>query len=157
MRPKVDVLIVSCHWGKNYGEITKTQQRYGHLAAELGADLVIGHHPHVAQGIEVHGGVPIVYSLGNFTFGSKGRFEKLDPLQRRSWIADVTVSEGRVAAVDLIPLEVDNHVVRYQPRVAEDVDLAAMIAKLDEPFGTPLSISGARARLELGTKTVASR
>jgi poly-gamma-glutamate capsule biosynthesis protein CapA/YwtB (metallophosphatase superfamily) len=157
MRPKVDVLIVSCHWGKNYAEVTKTQQRYGHLAAELGADLVIGHHPHVAQGLEVHDGVPIVYSLGNFTFGSKGRFDQLDPLLRRSWIAEITVSDRRVAAVDLIPLEVDNKVVHYQPRVASDVDLAAMIQKLNEPFGTAMEISGSKAHLEVAARELAAR
>jgi poly-gamma-glutamate synthesis protein (capsule biosynthesis protein) len=157
MRPKVDVLIVSCHWGKNYGEVTKTQQRYGRLAAELGADLVIGHHPHVAQGVEVYDGAPIVYSLGNFTFGSKGRFDQLEPLLRRSWIAEITVRDGRVAAVDLIPLEVDNKVVRYQPRVATDVDLAAMVAKLNEPFGTTIQISGQKVRLELPARARTSR
>ena len=157
MRPKVDVLIVSCHWGKNYAEVTKTQQRYGRLIAELGADLVIGHHPHVAQGLEVHAGVPIVYSLGNFTFGSKGRFDQLDPLLRRSWIAEITVRDRRVAAVDLIPLEVDNHVVHYQPRIAADADLAAMVAKLNQPFGTTMEISGQKAHLEVAAREVATR
>jgi len=157
MRPRVDVLIVSCHWGKNYAEVTKTQQRYGRLAAELGADLVIGHHPHVAQGLEVHAGVPIVYSLGNFTFGSKGRFDQLDPLLRRSWIAEITVSDRRVAAIDLIPLEVDNKVVHYQPRVATDVDLAAMVQKLNEPFGTAMEISGTKAHLEVAARELAPR
>jgi poly-gamma-glutamate synthesis protein (capsule biosynthesis protein) len=157
MRPDVDVLIVSCHWGKNYGAVTKVQQRYGHLAAELGADVVIGHHPHVAQGVEVHEGVPIVYSLGNFTFGSKGRFDDLDPLLRKSWLAQITVDGGRVTTVDLVPLEVDNHVVHYQPRVAEEVDLAALITKLNEPFATKLECSGARARLVVGGHEVASR
>lgn len=157
LRPKVDVLIVSCHWGKNYAEVTKTQQKYGHLAVELGADVVIGHHPHVAQGLELHQGVPIVYSVGNFTFGSKGRFDQLDPLLRKSWLADITVSGGKVTAVDLIPLEVDNHVVHYQPRIATDVDLADMVQKLNEPFGTTMEIAGTKAHLEVGAHETATR
>jgi poly-gamma-glutamate synthesis protein (capsule biosynthesis protein) len=156
LRPDVDVLVVCCHWGKNYAEVTKTQQRYGRLAAELGADLVIGHHPHVAQGIEVHHGVPILYSVGNFTFGSKGRFDQLEPALRHSWIAAITIDGKRVAAIDLIPLEVDNHVVRYQPRVADAGDLAAMVAKLNEPFGTVLKLADGRARLDLDATPVAA-
>jgi poly-gamma-glutamate synthesis protein (capsule biosynthesis protein) len=157
LRPRVDVLIVCCHWGKNYAAVTKTQQRYGHLAAELGADLVVGHHPHVAQGVEVHHGVPILYSVGNFTFGSKGRFDQLEPPLRHSWLAEITVNGGRIDAVDLIPLETDNHVVRYQPRVAEAGDLAAMVAKLNEPFATALTVEGGRAHLDLHANPTAAR
>ena len=149
MRPRVDVLIVCCHWGKNYADVTEKQRRFGRLAADLGADLVVGHHPHVAQGVELRHGVPILYSLGNFTFGSPGRFEKLAPTTSRSWLAHITVRDARIDAIDLVPLEVDNKVVRFQPRVADPADLAAMVAKLNEPFGTMLEIAGDRARLDV--------
>lgn len=45
------------------------QKTLGHLAIDEGADLVVGHHPHVLQGIEEYNGKNIVYSLGNFCFG----------------------------------------------------------------------------------------
>jgi poly-gamma-glutamate synthesis protein (capsule biosynthesis protein) len=129
--------------------VTDVQRRFGRLAAELGADLVVGHHPHVAQGVEVHEGVPIVYSLGNFTFGTPGRFDKLDPELRRSWLARITVRDARVETIDLVPLEVDNDLVRYRPRIADADGLPAMVRRLNEPFGTELELRGDCARLDL--------
>jgi len=64
-----DVLIVSIHWGDEYKKIHNTRQE--NLAKKIidsGADLIIGHHPHVAQDIGEYKGKPIVYSLGNFIF-----------------------------------------------------------------------------------------
>jgi poly-gamma-glutamate synthesis protein (capsule biosynthesis protein) len=64
-----DLVIVNIHWGQEYKpEFSRSQQELAHTMAESGADIVIGHHPHVIQGIEVYEGVPIFYSLGNFIF-----------------------------------------------------------------------------------------
>ncbi len=65
-----DVIIVSFHWGieKDYYP-TSTQTELAYAAIDNGADLIIGHHPHVLQGIEEYNGKYIVYSLGNFCFG----------------------------------------------------------------------------------------
>ena len=64
------VIIVNFHWGieKEYLP-NDTQKTLAHLAIDEGADLVIGHHPHVLQGIERYKGKYIAYSLGNFSFG----------------------------------------------------------------------------------------
>ena len=65
------VIIVSFHWGTEKSNIPDDiQKTLAHLAVDQGADLVVGHHPHVLQGIEYYKGKPIVYSLGNFVFGS---------------------------------------------------------------------------------------
>jgi len=65
-----DIVVVSFHWGTEYAYYpTQTQQTLGRHAIASGADLVIGHHPHVIQGIEVYRDRFIVYSLGNFCFG----------------------------------------------------------------------------------------
>jgi len=71
LAPGTDLIIVSFHWG-NEKEIkpTATQRELAHLAIEAGADLVLGHHPHVLQGMEEYQGKQIVYSLGNFCFGA---------------------------------------------------------------------------------------
>lgn len=64
-----DVLIVSFHWGVEYEKIHNARQEVlAHLAIDSGADMIIGHHPHVIQDIETYNGKPIVYSLGNFIF-----------------------------------------------------------------------------------------
>lgn len=64
------VIIVNFHWGieKQYTP-DENQKALAHLAVDEGADLVIGHHPHVLEGIEEYNGKYICYSLGNFCFG----------------------------------------------------------------------------------------
>ena len=65
----VDLIIVSMHWGNEYQvEPNKEQKYFGYLAIESGADLIIGHHPHVVQPIEQYKHGWIAYSLGNFIF-----------------------------------------------------------------------------------------
>jgi len=62
-------LIVSLHWGEEYKLINSpVQQSLAHRIIEAGADLMIGHHPHVVQNIEKYQGKLIFYSLGNFIF-----------------------------------------------------------------------------------------
>ncbi|MEE1304358.1 MAG: CapA family protein [Agathobacter sp.] len=66
----VDLIIASCHWGieRQYYP-NEYQQSVAHQLIDCGADVVIGNHPHVLQGIEVYNGKVICYSLGNFCFG----------------------------------------------------------------------------------------
>lgn len=65
-----EYIIYQCHWGNEYDpHFNATQQTMAHLCVEAGADLVIGHHPHIVQGIDYIGDVPIIYSLGNLCFG----------------------------------------------------------------------------------------
>lgn len=67
----VDYLVVYVHWGVERETIPKDYQRtMGKLYIDAGADAVIGSHPHVLQPLEYYDGKPIMYSLGNFVFGS---------------------------------------------------------------------------------------
>lgn len=64
------IIIASFHWGEeNESTPTNDQVQFAHLAVDSGADLVLGHHPHILQGIEKYNGKYIAYSLGNFCFG----------------------------------------------------------------------------------------
>ena len=66
-----DLVLACCHWGierEYYPE--DYQKELGKKCIDWGADLVLGHHPHVLQGIEQYQGKYIVYSLGNFCFGA---------------------------------------------------------------------------------------
>lgn len=68
-KESVDVLIVTVHFGEEYEKIhNKKQEKIAHTAIDSGADVVIGHHPHVIQDIEYYKEKPIFYSLGNFIF-----------------------------------------------------------------------------------------
>ncbi|MDD6308177.1 MAG: CapA family protein [Clostridia bacterium] len=65
-----DIVLVSCHWGiEREKEPYSVQKDIGRYAIDVGADGVLGHHPHVIQGIEQYKGKEIVYSMGNFCFG----------------------------------------------------------------------------------------
>lgn len=73
-RDQCDLLIVLVHGGHEYCTFPSPGVRRDYRAlAQAGADAVIGHHPHVVQGMELHGGVPILYSLGNFLFWADAR------------------------------------------------------------------------------------
>lgn len=64
-----DLVIVNIHWGVEYEhKFNSIQQNFAHTLIDAGADLIIGHHPHVVQGFEIYKNKPIFYSLGNFIF-----------------------------------------------------------------------------------------
>lgn len=66
---RVDVLIVGVHWGVEYKDKANANQRlWAKKLVELGADVVVGHHPHWVQDDEKIDGKPVYYSLGNFVF-----------------------------------------------------------------------------------------
>ncbi|MFC2021332.1 CapA family protein [Chloroflexota bacterium] len=69
LRPLVDVLVVSMHWGVHFvpALIADYQFEAGHAAIDAGADIIIGHHAHILKGIEVYKGKVIFFSLGNFS------------------------------------------------------------------------------------------
>jgi poly-gamma-glutamate synthesis protein (capsule biosynthesis protein) len=64
-----DFVVVSMHAGIEYAILpSKAQENFAHEAIDAGANLVVGHHPHVVQKAEEYNGGYIVYSLGNFIF-----------------------------------------------------------------------------------------
>lgn len=67
VRDKVDLLLVSMHWGTEYKtEPTEEQKREAKYLADLGVDIIIGTHPHIIEPIEYIGNTLVIYSLGNF-------------------------------------------------------------------------------------------
>ena len=67
-----DFVIVYVHWGsEGTNQYEASQRDLANAYAEAGADLIIGDHPHVLQGFDYAGSVPVMYSLGNFWFNSK--------------------------------------------------------------------------------------
>ena len=71
LRSQVDCLIVSVHWGQEYTVVNDRQRQLANALIGAGADVVVGHHPHVSQEIQPFGtGKWVFYSLGNFVFDS---------------------------------------------------------------------------------------
>jgi len=68
-KKSADVVIVSIHWGQEYKSAESAAQiSLAHEIIDAGADMVVGHHPHVVQNVEKYQGKYIAYSLGNFVF-----------------------------------------------------------------------------------------
>ncbi|MDT8318521.1 MAG: CapA family protein [bacterium] len=72
LKGKVDLIVVSLHWGIEYEKYpTMKQRELAHMIIDSGADMILGHHPHVMQGLELYKGKIIAYSLGNFLFDQR--------------------------------------------------------------------------------------
>ncbi|MEN9921802.1 MAG: hypothetical protein RL097_78 [Candidatus Parcubacteria bacterium] len=64
-----DIQITYVHWGTEYEPVNNTSQRdLAEVLVKAGVDLIVGHHPHVVQNVDVIDGVPVFYSLGNYIF-----------------------------------------------------------------------------------------
>jgi poly-gamma-glutamate capsule biosynthesis protein CapA/YwtB (metallophosphatase superfamily) len=121
-RARCDVLVVSFHGGTELADdANDIQKAVAHAAIDAGADLFLGHHPHVLQPVEIYKGKPILYSLGNFLFVSP------TPTTRPEIIVRARLAKGGVRRLDLIPL--DGNWGRPKPASAEIA--AAARAALD--------------------------
>ena len=124
---KADIVVVSFHWGREgTTELRDYQPRLGHAAIDAGATVVLGHHPHILQGIERYKHGIIFYSLGNFVFGSYSR------AAQRSVVAELEIENARLARVRLVPLNVNNVEVIFQPRLLASAEAAQVVAELRE-------------------------
>ena len=81
----VDLILACCHWGIEKDTYPENyQQVLGRKCIDWGVDLVIGHHPHVLQGIEEYKGRYIIYSLANFCFGANRNPADKDTIRKRT-------------------------------------------------------------------------
>lgn len=94
---QADFVVVSMHWGAEYYLVTERQQALAHELVAAGADLVIGHGPHVLQPVERVGGALVAYSLGNFLFDQP--FSDT----RQGAILRITLDRGSITLVQAIP------------------------------------------------------
>lgn len=113
---RTDFVIVYPHWGPEYQPQSREQVRQAHALIESGADLVIGAHPHVVQGIELFAGKPIIYSLGNFVFD-----QYWSRATEQGLAVKLVLSEAELN-FELLPIDL----ARSQPRLA-DGDVATAI------------------------------
>ena len=103
MRSEVHAIIVICHGGVEYipfppPYLAQALQRI----AAAGADMVIGHHPHVPQGVAIHNDVPICYSLGNFVF-----YQPTDLQYRKlGYLVKAGLTTDGIAGLRIIPYEI---------------------------------------------------
>jgi poly-gamma-glutamate synthesis protein (capsule biosynthesis protein) len=116
-RNLADLVIVSFHWS---AELLKERKPYqadlAKVAINAGAHLVVGHHPHVIQGVEKYKHGLIVYSLGNFIFASYSKTVQ-DAL-----LLQVRLTPSGLKSATFYPLNINNYQIHFrpQPLVGED-------------------------------------
>ncbi|MCP4674376.1 MAG: CapA family protein [Deltaproteobacteria bacterium] len=128
MKKLVDIVAVVVHWGENYAPVDEQQATLGKACIDLGADIVIGHHPHWYQPVRLYREKPIIYSLGNYAFGTPGHYK-----MRFGMGAALHLKDGQIDAVELIPLLTQNRIVKFQPRVPRGKHLERFFSGLLEP------------------------
>lgn len=100
IKDKVDVIIVSMHWGTEYTHVPTTEEReIAKYLASLGVDIVIGHHPHVIQPIEYVDDTLVIYSLGNFISAQDGTNKRVGMMA--SLEINKTVTDGKTTSVTI--------------------------------------------------------
>ena len=138
-RGQCDVLVASFHWGIEYQNRPSERQKHlARLAAKAGADLVLGHHPHVLQGVEVLQApnkrrCVVSYSLGNFLFDAPERFAKATT---DSMVLQIELSKSGVRKLQIVPVKIE----RARPRLANEKEKMSALQTMKKLCG------------ELGTK-----
>lgn len=131
----INLILACCHWGVEREYYPEDYQRtLGKKCIDWGADLVIGHHPHVLQGIEEYQGKYIIYSLGNFCFGANR-----NPADKDTMIYQQTFTfENGVKQEDkeirIIPCSVSSITSHndFKPTPASDEEARRIINKVNE-------------------------
>ena len=129
------IILACCHWGierEYYPE--DYQKSLGKKCIDWGADLVIGHHPHVLQSIEEYQGKYIVYSLGNFCFGANRNPPDKDCLIVQQTFAFVDGEKQEETTFKVIPCSVSfvaSH-NNYKPTPAQGEEAQRILEKLNK-------------------------
>lgn len=131
----VDIKIITFHWGTMLEPVADSRQKtIARFAIDNGADLVIGHHPHILQGVEEYNGGYIAYSLGNFIFDMGVRTEDRAESMILKYKFYVKGKEIVDKKAELIPTYVtssfDRGVNDYKPVILEGEDKARVLEKI---------------------------
>jgi poly-gamma-glutamate capsule biosynthesis protein CapA/YwtB (metallophosphatase superfamily) len=148
LRPRVDVLVASCHWGLGK-EVLRYMTEIAHAAIDAGADVVVGHGPHYCLPVEVYKGKPIFYGLSNLSFhtGHGGR-------AHGDWIGMlVRIAVGR-GGVEDATFQFVRHNERNETLLcdlAQEAEALADIVTTSASYGTKLTAKGNQVHVELGS------
>jgi len=100
LNSRCDIMVVSLHWGKEGSAVVRNQDiELAHKLVDSGADVIMGHHPHVVQSIELYKDKLIIYSLGNFIFTTS-----YSELNNKTIMTTAKYDKsGKLKAVEAIP------------------------------------------------------
>jgi poly-gamma-glutamate capsule biosynthesis protein CapA/YwtB (metallophosphatase superfamily) len=139
LRPRVDVLVASCHWGLGK-EVLQYMTEIAHAAIDAGADIVVGHGPHYSLPVEVYRGKPIFYGLGNLSFhtGHGGR-------AHGDWLGMLVRATVGRAGFERATFQFVRHNERNETllcKLAHEPEALAEITAASASFGTRLAAEG---------------
>ncbi len=124
IRDEVDIVIVSMHWGDEFIQRPSPEEiRLARHIIDAGANLIIGHHPHVLRGIEKYNNGYIVYSLGNFVCDMVW-----DESLRTSLIFECKLTPNGIKDVKLVPVYINND---FQPEQLAGKKAQTVLSKID--------------------------
>lgn len=133
-------VVMLLHYGWEYSFLhNRKQMLSSHFVINCGADLVVGHHPHVVQGIEIYKNRLILYSLGNFSFGGN-QTVKDKSLEAYMASVAVTISQGKLKSQQLTIFPVHTSGTKpsnnYQPMLVTGDAAQSVIDRMqgDTPF-----------------------
>lgn len=143
-----DIVVVLPHWGvPNVPQLMDYQRDVAHALVASGADLIVGHHAHCIQPVEVIDGVPIVYGVGNFLFHelpqgmSRNVYDFMSP---DGIVVEARLGPGGVEALSLVPLML-NTAGHPSLAGADDAErIASHLTEFSTPYGTRLKFTGER-------------
>jgi len=141
------VVLVSVHWGIQHTEIPSSQQvRAAHALIDAGADVIVGHHSHCPQSVEVYKGKPVFYSLGNLVFGMS------NPDRAHNIAASLLFDGDRLVSAQILPVNGLFFSNGYSPRFLEGDTAAAVVKKIEKisrRFHTKITLASGKALLDL--------
>lgn len=139
-----DFVICSFHWGIEYQDYPiDIQRKLAHTAIDSGADLVLGHHPHVIQGLEIYKNKLIAYSLGDFVFDHFSR------KTGEAFILKCELSQNKVLSATCIPVYLTSY---GQPRIVKGKEAKTILSRLatiSSPFQTHLTLQNNVATVQI--------
>lgn len=138
----IDVVVFTFHAGYEYRKRhSPRQEEYARAALDAGADLVIMHHPHVVQGVEIDGGSAVFYSLGNFCFGGNKTVRSIGALVVQATLRFSDEGEYLGQQLRLYPAHISGTepVTNYQPRLVTGKEARAVMKAVqhDTDFELP--------------------
>lgn len=134
--PEADKIVVCLHWGDEYVDYPSPyQQRLAHKLIDAGADLIIGNHPHVMQGIEYYQKGVICYSLGNFNLRVDHPYsDSLNTTRFAYCIAATFADESVGCRINAVPVRINDS---YQPELlnnGEKDEALDFLKRISEPL-----------------------
>ena len=139
IKKSVDYLIVCLHWGEEYVAYPSPEQQIiAHNLIDSGANVVIGHHPHVIQGFEHYKNGLIFYSLGNFNFFVDHPYAKELVETTKAYCVGLNFNATGKVGYDIIPVHINEN---WQPEIINETNEKERFFRYLKNISTPLSTS----------------